>query len=1061
MAIYFCHFRWIRRSQQHNIIAAAAYRAGEKLIDYTNNKVHFFKNKTDVRFKKILLPNQAPRQFMNREILWNQVNLKESRKNARLAQEIIFALPSELTQAQQHHLILEFSQYYFVNQGLCADICIHDSVDKINPHTHILLTTRHVDSMGFQLKQPEWQKKKFLLYIRQEWANFQNLHLAQARIHFRVDHRRLIDQGIQLQPMHRMALKYQKPVLTTIKKRNTKNLLNNPSQALHYLTLKQTSFSIDTLHQFLTMQTNNQIDYQLLKKKILHSKECLKLGLDLKKNLRFTSRTVINTEYVLLKNAAYLSQKKHDKHHTAHQSHHTLTDNQKKAVLHALQNRQLICFNSTQLDDLKKITHSLCDHYIQTQHLIYIITLTAKMHQNLKHPQHTICYFTLIDYLMQWQYHQKPNQPVIIILHEAHCIDLIHMEQLITSCVFLQAKLIVFSHAGLNNLRDIDAAFCALIEQTGCFQIQPDNIRYTTQSHHQLDIFSTIQSQKTFYAHANTTETIEHLLNEYTEQLKIRKTNQVILIAARNLDTLLFNELYRKKRVCHGILQSGLYLTVRPYTQFDSNTMNSSPICYKLFAIGDRIIFNQTHDRYHIQTGDFGTIKQLESNRVAVQCDRGHQVIFDPNQYQTFDYGYAVTAYQIQHQTIPYSLVFFNKAFDSTGAQLALTRHTQHVSIHYSRRSFHSLKALQEHIIDRKQQASFDTWQQFFALRRGYYIPSPSDTGAFSSDEQKVLYPWIRHEIILRYSALSNQYRLLYEEKLLKLKQEKQQWITHRPTKQSRWSQWLRNKKVVPLITLSQWDNQFNILNKQYQDCAEQVKKNTLSSWHDYAKIETQRLLSADKNTHLFFQTQPTHSAETHISSTKKQNNTVQGSLNHLIAQYDVQTYWTLIAANTLLSYATGSKENQDNPLDIPFQRCLHQLKKSTQLLQVNQAVAGLLMHAQTWLEKKQNFQTLYRHHPIFTALLSEYYCLQICMLNEHLNPLSDFFISIKQSSLKKIVNPSINLEQPIQLKFTQWPHQFLTPAGLTIMQSLHQLSIHSRSYQKNRTLKYTEIQRR
>jgi len=73
--------------------------------------------------------------------LWNAVEKIERAKNSQLAREIELALPVELTLLQNKSLVREYVKKHFTEQGMCADICIHDKNDG-NPHAHIMLTMR-------------------------------------------------------------------------------------------------------------------------------------------------------------------------------------------------------------------------------------------------------------------------------------------------------------------------------------------------------------------------------------------------------------------------------------------------------------------------------------------------------------------------------------------------------------------------------------------------------------------------------------------------------------------------------------------------------------------------------------------------------------------------------------------------------------------------------------------------------------------------------------------------------------------------------------------------------
>ena len=152
MAIYHFSVQVIGRSSGRSSVAAAAYRAGERLHDERLDRDHDFRAKSGVEHSEIFLPEGAPEQWRDRERLWNEVEAFEKRKDAQLAREVEFAIPREMTQAQGIELARDFAQAEFVDQGMIADLNVHwdigeDGMPK--PHAHVMLTMRSVDENGF------------------------------------------------------------------------------------------------------------------------------------------------------------------------------------------------------------------------------------------------------------------------------------------------------------------------------------------------------------------------------------------------------------------------------------------------------------------------------------------------------------------------------------------------------------------------------------------------------------------------------------------------------------------------------------------------------------------------------------------------------------------------------------------------------------------------------------------------------------------------------------------------------------------------------------------------
>ena len=184
----------ISRADGRSAVAAAAYRATEKLVDMRTGETHDFSKKEQATFSQIMMPENAPARFQNRAVLWNEVEANEKRKDSQLAREFNIALPNEMSDSQQVDLMREFVQLAFVEKGMIADINLHSNVG--NPHFHAMVTMRSVSAEGFGQKNRDWNKKELLLEWRKLWADVGNAHLVSAGHEARLDHRTLEAQGI-------------------------------------------------------------------------------------------------------------------------------------------------------------------------------------------------------------------------------------------------------------------------------------------------------------------------------------------------------------------------------------------------------------------------------------------------------------------------------------------------------------------------------------------------------------------------------------------------------------------------------------------------------------------------------------------------------------------------------------------------------------------------------------------------------------------------------------------------------------------------------------------------
>lgn len=199
MAIYHLTINNVSRGKGKSAIAAAAYRSGQRLWNEREKTHHDYSNKQDIIHTEILAPSDVPLWMLDREQLWNAIEAIEKRKDSRLCKEVEFALPAELSEAQQIELARTFAQR-FVARGLVADLGVHHDGEG-NPHAHILITTRAADSDGFAAKKMRGlDHDKFVLSTRKAWSDLLNATLEQAGIAASVDHRTLKAQGIDRTP---------------------------------------------------------------------------------------------------------------------------------------------------------------------------------------------------------------------------------------------------------------------------------------------------------------------------------------------------------------------------------------------------------------------------------------------------------------------------------------------------------------------------------------------------------------------------------------------------------------------------------------------------------------------------------------------------------------------------------------------------------------------------------------------------------------------------------------------------------------------------------------------
>src|SRR5918993_2618090 len=203
MAVFHLSAQIIGRSTGRSAVAAAAYRSGGRLVDAGSGMAFDYTRKTGVIHSAVLLPAGAPDRLADRELLWNEVEAFERRKDAQLAREIELALPRELSDADNIALVRAYVQEQFVARGMIADLNVHKPTGpdgEPRPHAHVLLTMRTVSEAGFGPKERSWSAADLLHDWREALAVRINQALAAHGHEQRVDHRSYQERGIGLEP---------------------------------------------------------------------------------------------------------------------------------------------------------------------------------------------------------------------------------------------------------------------------------------------------------------------------------------------------------------------------------------------------------------------------------------------------------------------------------------------------------------------------------------------------------------------------------------------------------------------------------------------------------------------------------------------------------------------------------------------------------------------------------------------------------------------------------------------------------------------------------------------
>lgn len=386
MAIYHFCVKILSRSKR-NTVRALAYRAGVSIAD-PNGIERFDYSDKDVPSVQLFLPNDAPSWIRsiqaevseNRQSgvqrLSNLVERAERRKDAQVYRELEFALPMELSDAQNKELVGSFLGEHLCSKGISALACFHLDISKEGeprPHVHVLLLMRELTAGGLSLtKNRDWNRKEFLEDLREQWASSANAYLEKQGSDARIDHRSYADLGIALEPQVKLGMRVQATggrmlgatpdrirAFDHLTARNILRLLKNPSCVFDIVTKNQATFVWGDVAAVLGRYIDDVNLYQRLDSQLRSSPHLIFLRTIQTPNggeeAVFTTRSLQEQERTLMRHGETLSQRdlpparavdheailaEHDK---ALKSHGGLTQEQRSAILEMTSLKQLSC----------------------------------------------------------------------------------------------------------------------------------------------------------------------------------------------------------------------------------------------------------------------------------------------------------------------------------------------------------------------------------------------------------------------------------------------------------------------------------------------------------------------------------------------------------------------------------------------------------------------------------------------------------------------------------------------------------------------------------------------
>jgi Ti-type conjugative transfer relaxase TraA len=743
MAIYHLHVKVIGRKSGQSAVASAAYRSASRLHDVRHGRAQDFTAKRGVVHSEVMLPENAPEAWIDRERLWNDVEAFEVRKDAQLAREVEFAIPRELSEAQGIELAHDFAQAEFVGLGMIADLNVHWDVGEdglVKPHAHVMLTMRAVDENGFGPKVRDWNRTEMVERWRERWAALANERLAELDIDARIDHRSFEAQGIALEPQSQIGAPAQRiegegveaadraEMHREIARNNGARIIANPSIALDAITHQQSTFTHRDMAKFAHRHSDGIDQFNAVMGAMRSAPDLVELGKDARGEDRFTTQAMIETER-RLHHAAKLM---------AEQERHEVNDADRQAAQARAEQRGLV-LSGEQADALAHVTDGR-DLGIVVGHAgtgksamlgvareaweaagyeVRGVALSGIAAENLESGS-GIASRTIASMEHGWgQGRDMLSVRDVLVIDEAGMVGTRQLERVLSHAADAGAKVVLVGDPKQLQAIEAGAAFRSIHERHGGVEIgavrrqRQDWQRDATRDLATGRTGAAIQAydNHSMLHGARTREQARgDLIDRWDRDRQASPDRSRIILTHTNDEVRALNEGARERIRDAGDLGEDVRVTV------ERGERN--------FASGDRVMFLQNERGLGVKNGTLGTIDQVSSQSITVRTDDGRPVAFDLRDYNRIDHGYAATIHKAQGMTLDRTHVLATPGMDAHASYVALSRHRDGMDLHYGRDDFASQDRLIRTLSrDRAKDMASDYEQidpaQSYAERRG------------------------------------------------------------------------------------------------------------------------------------------------------------------------------------------------------------------------------------------------------------------------------------------------------------------------------------------------------
>ena len=712
MAIYHFSAKMIGRGTGRSAVAAAAYRAAERLHDERLGRAHDFTNKAGVVHSEVMLPQGGPEHLRDRAALWNEVEAAEKRKDAQLAREVEFAIPREMTKEQGIALAREFVEREFVSRGMIADLNVHWDIGadgEAKPHAHVMLTLREVGAEGFGAKVREWNATALLQHWRSAWAGHVNGRCAELGIEARIDHRSYADQGVALEPQHKIGAAAARREAKgeeaeraddhrAIARANGAAIIADPTVGLEALTRTQATFTRRDLAMFAHRHSDGKEQYDAVFAAMRGSDALLALGRDGRGQERFTTASMLKAEQALVRSADALAASSHriDRievkiaaMRVAHARGLSLGAEQRHALDHITRDSGLSLVVGYAGAGKSAMLGVAREAWEAAGYQVRGAALSGIAAENLESGS-GIASRTIASFEHGWaRGYDRLTARDVFVIDEAAMVGTRQLQRVFAEAEGAGAKLVLVGDVQQLQAIEAGAAFRLLAERHGAAEIgevrrqESEWMRAATRdlANGKVGEALAAYTDADMVHRADTRDAARAaLIDRWDAERRTEPSASRIILTHMNKEVEMLNVAARERLIAQGEL--GEEVTVRTERGL------------RQLAERDRILFLRNERGLGVKNGSLGTVEKAASDRLEVRLDDGRRVTVDLKSYADIDHGYAATVHKAQGMTVDRTHILATPGLDAHSAYVALSRHRSGTSLHYGRDDFADEHAL-------------------------------------------------------------------------------------------------------------------------------------------------------------------------------------------------------------------------------------------------------------------------------------------------------------------------------------------------------------------------------